>query len=156
MKPMENKKEMVVPTIENGTVIDHIPTTAVYQAIQLLGLENYNDEVLIGNNLSSKKYTRKAIIKVKNRFFTKDEISKIALIAPNATIVSIKNYEIAEKIQAEVPDQIEGFLKCMNPMCITNYEAITTKFDVVDKKNLKIRCHYCEKYTTKDNLHYTL
>ncbi len=42
---MENKKELVVPAIENGTVIDHIPTNAVYQVIHILGLEKYEDEV---------------------------------------------------------------------------------------------------------------
>ena len=52
---MENKKEMVVSAIENGTVIDHIPTNVVYKVISLLDLENYNDEVLIGNNLQSQK-----------------------------------------------------------------------------------------------------
>ena len=35
---MESKKEMVVSAIENGTVIDHIPTESVYQVIRILGL----------------------------------------------------------------------------------------------------------------------
>ncbi len=151
---MENKKEMVVPAIQNGTVIDHIPTAAVYQVIRLLGLEKYDDEVLIGNNLTSQKFGRKGIIKVKNRFFSKQEISMIALVAPMATIVNIKEYEVVEKIEAEIPNQIENIIKCMNPMCITNHEDIPTKFDVVDKENLKIKCHYCEKFTTKEGLHF--
>lgn len=151
---MENKKEMVVPAIQNGTVIDHIPTAAVYQVIRLLGLEKYEDEVLIGNNLTSQKFGRKGIVKVKNRFFTKQEISMIALVAPMATIVNIKEYEVVEKIEAEIPNQIENIIKCMNPMCITNHEDIPTKFDVVDKENLKIKCHYCEKFTTKEGLHF--
>lgn len=151
---MENKKEMVVPAIQNGTVIDHIPTAAVYQVIRLLGLEKYEDEVLIGNNLTSQKFGRKGIVKVKNRFFTKQEISMIALVAPMATIVNIKEYEVVEKIEAEIPNQIENIIKCMNPMCITNHEDIHTKFDVVDKENLKIKCHYCEKFTTKEGLHF--
>ncbi len=151
---MDTKKEMVVPAIQNGTVIDHIPTTAVYQVIHLLGLEKYEDEVLIGNNLSSKKHIRKGIIKVKNRHFSKEEISMIALVAPMATIVNIKNYEVVEKLDAEIPDHIDGIIKCMNPMCITNHEVIPTKFDVVDKENLKLKCHYCEKFTTKEGLHF--
>ena len=68
---MESKKELVVSAIENGTVIDHIPTQAVYQVIHILGLEEYKDEVLIGNYLQSNKLGRKGIIKIKNKIFNK-------------------------------------------------------------------------------------
>lgn len=150
---MEIKKEMVVPTIENGTVIDHIPTQSVYKVIRLLGLDKYHDMVLIGNYLTSKKYDYKGIIKVKNKFFTESEISKIALVAPYATIVTIKDYAVVNKVQAEIPDHIDhNIIKCMNPKCVTNFEAIETRFDVVDKENLKLKCHYCEKFTTKENI----
>ncbi len=149
---MEAKKELVVPAIENGTVIDHIPTDVVYKVIRLLGLENYNDEVLIGNYLHSNKFGRKGIVKIKNKFFDKNEINKIALVAPLASIITIKNYAIVEKIKAEIPDHIDHIIKCMNPKCITNFEQIDTKFDVVDKENLKLRCHYCEKFTTKETI----
>lgn len=151
---METKKELVVPAIENGTVIDHIPTGAVYMVINILGLESYEDEVLIGNNLESKKLGRKGIIKIKNKHFTKDETSKIALIAPQVTIIDIKDYKVVEKFATEVPDHIENFVKCANPKCITNFEAVPTKFDIVDKANLKLRCHYCEKFTTKATIHF--
>ncbi len=149
---MENKKEMVVPTIENGTVIDHIPTNSVYKVVRLLGLDRYEDMVLIGNYLTSKKYDNKGIIKVKNKFFTADEIDKIALIAPFASIATIKDYTVVNKIHAEIPDHINNIIKCMNPKCITNFEAIDTQFEVVDKENLKLKCHYCEKFTTKDGI----
>ena len=149
---MENKKELVVSAIENGTVIDHIPTNAVYQVIRILGLENYADEVLIGNFLTSEKYGRKGIIKVKNKKFDTNEINKIALVAPFASIITIENYEVVNKIQAEIPDHVDNIIKCMNPKCITNFEQIPTKFDVVDKENLKLKCHYCEKFTTKDTM----
>ena len=149
---MEAKKELVVSAIENGTVIDHIPTDVVYQVIRILGLENYNDEVLIGNYLHSKKFGRKGIVKIKNKFFDKDEVNKIALVAPMASIITIRNYAVVEKIKAEIPDHIDHIIKFMNPKCITNYEQITTRFDVVDKENLKLRCHYCEKFTTKDTM----
>ena len=120
--------------------------------IRILGLENYNDEVLIGNYLHSKKFGRKGIVKIKNKFFDKDEVNKIALVAPMASIITIRNYAVVEKIKAEIPDHIDHIIKCMNPKCITNYEQITTRFDVVDKENLKLRCHYCEKFTTKDTM----
>ena len=151
---MDTKKELVVPRIENGTVIDHIPTEAVYQVAHILGLEKYEDEVLIGNYLSSQKFIRKGIIKIKNKYFTKEELSKISLVAPMASIINIKNYEVIEKFATEIPDHIENFVKCANPKCITNAEAVPTKFDVVDKENLKLRCHYCEKFTTKETIRF--
>lgn len=149
---MENKKEMVVSAIENGTVIDHIPTESVYQVIRILGLERYKDEVLIGNYLSSGKLGRKGIVKIKNKHFTKEEISKIALVAPMATIIDIEGYKVEQKFNAEIPDHVENFVRCANPKCITNAEAVATRFDVVDKENLKLRCHYCEKFTTKETM----
>ncbi|MBR1792848.1 MAG: aspartate carbamoyltransferase regulatory subunit [Bacteroidales bacterium] len=151
---MDSKKELVVPRIENGTVIDHIPTNVVYQIAHILGLEKYNDEVLIGNYLTSQKFIRKGIIKVKNKFFSKEDLSKIALVAPMASIIIIKNYEVVEKHEAEIPDHIDNFVKCMNPRCVTNHEIIPTKFDVIDKENLKLRCHYCEKFVTKDTIRF--
>ena len=149
---MESKKELVVSAIENGTVIDHIPTDVVYQVIRILGLEQYNDEVLIGNYLYSGKFGRKGIIKIKNKFFDKNEVNKIALVAPMASIITIRNYEVVEKIKAEIPDHIDHIIKCMNPKCITNFEQIETQFDVIDKANLKLRCHYCEKFMTKETM----
>ena len=149
---METKKELVVPAIENGTVIDHIPPESVYQVVHILGLENYKDEVLIGTYLQSGKLGRKGIIKIKNKHFTKDEVSKVALVAPFVTVITIKDYQVIEKFATEIPDHIENFVKCANPKCITNFEDIPTRFDVVDKENLKLRCHYCEKYTTKETI----
>lgn len=149
------KKELVVSAIENGTVIDHIPSNAVYQVIRLLGLDKYEDEVLIGTNLASKKLLRKGIIKIKNRYFTTQEINKIALVAPAATLIKIENYEVIDKREVEIPDHIESFVKCMNPKCVTNNEVVPTRFNVVDKSELKLRCHYCEKITTKETLRFT-
>ena len=97
---MENKKEMVVSAIENGTVIDHIPTESVYQVIRILGLEKYKDEVLIGNYLNSQKLEKKGIVKIKNKHFSVDEVSKIALVAPMATIIDIENYKVVKKFNA--------------------------------------------------------
>ena len=149
---MDSKKELVVPRIENGTVIDHIPTTAVYKVIRILGLEKYQDQVLIGNYLNSEKLGKKGIIKINNKHFTKEDISKISLVAPFATIIDIKEFAVTGKFTTEIPDHIENFVKCANPKCITNFEQIPTKFDIVDKANLKLKCHYCEKFTTKDTL----
>lgn len=152
---MENKKEILVSAIQDGTVIDHIPTESVYQVIRILGLEKYKDEVLIGNYLNSGKLGKKGIVKIKNKHFNKEEVSKIALVAPFATIIDIADYKVVDKFRAEIPDHIENFVRCANPKCITNAEAVPTKFDIVDKENLKLRCHYCEKFTTKETMKFS-
>ncbi len=140
-----NNKELVVEKIANGTVIDHIQADRVFKVVSILGLDSYEDEVLIGTNLSSKKYGKKGILKIKNKYFTQEELDKIAIIAPTATIITIKDYEIKEKKSLEIPHQIHKIVKCINPNCITNVEEIDTQFEVVGKDPLSIQCHYCEK-----------
>ena len=71
-----NKKEMLVAAIQNGTVIDHIPSEKAYQVAQLLKLAQLDTPVTIGYNFRSKKLGRKGIIKVEDKFFTDDEISR--------------------------------------------------------------------------------
>jgi aspartate carbamoyltransferase regulatory subunit len=151
-KNNNNRKELVVSAIENGTVIDHIPVKNVFQVIRLLGLDACSEQVLFGTNLDSKKFGKKGIIKVNNTFFEKNDLNKIALVAPTATLIVIKDFQVVEKKQVEIPDQIEKVVKCVNPNCITNIENVPTKFNVVSKQDVKLRCHYCEKITDKRNM----
>ena len=152
MEKEDNRKELKVSAIENGSVIDHIPSKNVFQVIKILNLSEYQNQLLIGTNLDSSKMGKKGIIKVSNKFFKSDEINKIALVAPTATLIIIKNFEVVEKKKVEVPDYAENIVKCFNPNCITNNEEIITKFTVIDKKELKLRCHYCEKITARNNI----
>ncbi len=151
---MTTVKELKVSAIENGTVIDHIPPKSVFQVIKILHLEDTGDMVLFGTNLESKKYGKKGIVKVSNKFFKKHEINKIALVAPNATLIVIKEYKVTEKRVVQLPDTIEDIVKCFNPNCITNHEKVNTRFYVIDKKDVKLRCHYCEKITDKKNMNF--
>lgn len=49
----KNKKELAVAALENGIVIDHIPTDALFQVVDLLGLRTVTNNVTIGFNLDS-------------------------------------------------------------------------------------------------------
>lgn len=144
-----NNKELIVKKIENGTVIDHIPADKVYSVLKMLGLESLQDEILIGTNLESKKYGKKGIIKATNKFFEAEELNKLAIVAPTATVITIKNYEVTEKRKLEIPQQIHNMVKCINPNCISNVEEMETIFDVVSREPLTIQCHYCEKTMTE-------
>ena len=91
MEKTELRKELKVSAIENGTVIDHIPSQSVFQVIRILNLTNYHNQLLTGTNLDSNKMGKKGIIKVSNKFFESDEINKIALVAPSATLIIIRS-----------------------------------------------------------------
>jgi aspartate carbamoyltransferase regulatory subunit len=151
---MVQHKELKVSAIENGTVIDHIPSENLFKVITILGLDKISTQITFGANLDSKKLGHKAIIKVSEVFLEDFEINKISLVAPHARLSIIKNYEVVEKRDVMVPDTIVGIVKCFNPKCITNNEAVTTRFNVLNKKEVALRCHYCEKITTQDELRF--
>lgn len=140
-----NKNEMLVAAIENGTVIDHIPTEKTYQVVNLLKLEKLTTQVTIGYNYMSKKLNRKGIIKVADKFFTDEEISRLSVVAPNIVLNIIRGYEVVEKKTVTTPDDLTGIVKCNNPKCITNNEPMNTLFHVTDKEHGTLKCHYCEK-----------
>jgi aspartate carbamoyltransferase regulatory subunit len=145
-------KQLSVSAIQNGTVIDHIPARHLFKVIQILGLNKIEQQITFGTNLESKKLGKKAIIKISEKFFADDDINRIALVAPDAKLNIIRDYEVVEKKVVEVPDTIVGIARCMNPKCITNFEPVTTRFRVVSKKNVSFKCHYCEKITNQENL----
>ena len=137
-----NKKERLVAAIEHGTVIDHIPADKTYQVASLLGLFNLKTPVTIGFNYPSQKVGNKGIIKVSNKFFTDDEISRLSVVAPKVILNIIRDYEVVEKKTVETPGEIRGIVKCNNPKCIANNEPMSTHFHVA---NGILTCHYCEK-----------
>ncbi len=152
MCKMTLKKELLVAALENGTVIDHIPSEHLFEVVSLLGLENASNSITIGYNLESKKLGKKGIIKISDRYFHKEEIDRIALVAPNVILSMIRNYHVCEKICVELPDELVEIAKCPNPKCITNNEPMKTHFKVVNKEEGVVKCLYCERVFEKENL----
>lgn len=149
---MNEKKELQVAALENGTVIDHIPSDKLFTVVSLLNLQNTEANLTIGNNLVSKKLGKKGIIKIANRFFSDDEINRLAVVAPNIVLNVIRNYQVVEKRKAELPHVLKGIVKCNNPQCISSNEPMLTHFIVVDKNPGTLKCHYCEKEQSLDNI----
>ncbi|WP_457754256.1 aspartate carbamoyltransferase regulatory subunit [Thermococcus sp.] len=138
--------ELKVSAIKEGTVIDHIPAGKGLKVIEILNLDTLNGgTVLLAMNVHSKKLGRKDIVKVEGKYLSEEEVNKIALIAPTATVNIIRDYKVAEKFNVEVPEKISGILRCANPNCISNHEYVVPKFYVISKEPLKVRCHYCER-----------
>ena len=141
-----NRKELVVSALEIGTVLDHIPAENVYKALRILNLKGIEYQITIGINLNSKQHGKKGIIKIADKFFEDNELNRLALLAPEATVNVIRDFKVVEKKKVELPKEIFGIAKCRNPKCVTNHQPITTRFTVNVKGNeTSLLCHYCEK-----------
>ena len=150
---LENKKrELQVAALENGTAIDHIPPEQLFKVAHLIGLSSMNNRITFGNNLESKKMGRKGMIKIADKFFEEEEINRIALIAPNVILNIIRDYEVVEKKYIKLPEELVGIVKCNNPKCITNNEPMNSHFYVTDKESGTVKCRYCERKISKENI----
>ncbi|RLF26110.1 MAG: aspartate carbamoyltransferase regulatory subunit [Thermoplasmata archaeon] len=140
-------KELKIQPIKNGTVIDHITPGNALKVLKILKIpENASDSIVSAVMNVESKRGRKDIVKIENRELKASEVDKIALIAPNATINIIRDYEVAEKHRVVVPDEIVGIVKCANPNCISNSkEPIQPRFIVKSREPLRIKCFYCER-----------
>jgi aspartate carbamoyltransferase regulatory subunit len=140
------KRTLRVSKIKDGTVIDHITRGHALNVIKILGIDGRGDGVVtIAMNVPSQKLGVKDIVKVEGRELNPEEVDKIALIAPHATINIIRNYRVVEKQRVKLPSIIYGIVKCANPTCISNSETEPVKsiFYVEGEEPLKLRCHYC-------------
>ncbi len=145
-------KELKISAIREGTVIDHVPAKQSMKVVEILNLDNHRDVLSIATNLRSKKVGKKGMLKIGGKSLTKKEFDKIALIAPKATISIIKNYKVVDKQIVDVPDELDNIAVCINPNCITNHGSVRTRFKVVNKKPIKIRCEYCERFMSQQEI----
>ena len=146
MKKIERK----VPAIKDGSVIDHIPSRDTFRIMRILDPQEFLHLISVTLNLDSKKMGKKGVIKIDNRFLTKKEVNKIAILAPNATVSIIKNYKIEKKIKVKIPTELVDVINCSNPSCVTNKEKVSTNFKVMREDPLEVKCLYCERVYGKD------
>ncbi|MDR4507952.1 MAG: aspartate carbamoyltransferase regulatory subunit [Candidatus Brocadiaceae bacterium] len=138
-------KNMDVSAIKDGSVIDHIDSKSTLKVAEILNIQQEEQVVLVGMNLISKCLGKKGIIKIGGKSIAQKEVNKIALIAPNASVNIIKDYEVVQKFKVKVPDVLEGIVKCFNPNCVSNHYAVHAKQHVINKNPIKLKCHYCER-----------
>jgi len=146
------KKEVSISALKDGTVIDHIPSNATFKVIDILDLKGIRGIISAATNLKSEKMGKKGIIKISGKYLTQDEVNKIAIIAPDASVNIIENYDLKKKLQVSIPDEIHKIIKCSNPNCITNVEKVPGKFDVLKKDPVKVKCLYCERDMNKEDI----
>ena len=109
---------MIIDSIQNGIVIDHITAGKAMELYNILGLDKLECTVAILKNVTSGKLGRKDII---------------------------RDGALAEKRTLKLPERIRGVLKCKNPRCITSVEQeLTQEFVLTDPEKRVYRCRYCE------------
>lgn len=139
-------QELKVQPIRNGTVIDHISAGRAITVLRILGMPRpgWTSTITAAMNVPSSR-GRKDILKIEDRELDANEVNKISLIAPNATINIVREYEVIRKDRVELPEKVSGLVKCPNQNCVTNHEPIKTQFLVVDREPLRLRCGYCDR-----------
>jgi len=141
-------KEIKVAPIKNGTVIDHISCGMALKVLKVLGIsdDDVDSTVSVLMHVPSKKMGWKDIVKVEDKELAPIEVDKISLVAPEASINIIRNYEVVGKMKVSLPDVATGILKCGNPNCVTNAnEPIQTEFTLKSKNPIVLRCKYCDR-----------
>jgi aspartate carbamoyltransferase regulatory subunit len=143
---MSDNNKLRVTKIKNGTVIDHIRGGYALDVVRILGITGKEKRVMtIAINVPSKRFRVKDIVKIEGKALSPQEVNRIALIAPHASINIIHDYTVVEKVEVTLPSAIEGIIKCVNPCCISNSqeEPVFSKFYVKSEEPLLLKCHYC-------------
>ena len=148
------EEELHIRKIMKGTVIDHINVGYALSVLRILGLTGKENNIVgVAMNVPSKKLGRKDIVKVEDRELDAEEVDKIALIAPKATINIIRDYKVVEKQKAKLPHIVRGIIKCDNPICISNSsEPIQPTLFMEEEDPLRLRCYYCNRIMDKDSI----
>jgi len=143
----ETEMKLRVTPIGNGTVIDHIPPGQALNVLKILGIDRTTEATIsVLMNVSSRRSGKKDIVKVEDRELKEEEVNKIPLIAPGATINIIRDRRVVEKYTVDMPDLIVGVVRCPNPSCISNTsEPIKSQILVKSKNPVVLRCVYCEQ-----------
>lgn len=139
------KGQLRVNAIKNGSVIDHIPVEHLFKVVCLLHLDSLDVPITIGQNLRSKRIGQKGIIKVEDKFFSEEELNRLALVSSEIVINVIREYEVVEKKHVTLPDDICGLVRCPNPKCITNNEPMKSAFRLLDREQEIMQCEYCTR-----------
>ena len=135
---------MLVDSIENGIVIDHLTAGLGLKVLSALGVATRGDTVALIMNASSKKYGKKDLVKIMNKVDV--DLAILGLIDPRATVNIIENGEIVKKIVLTLPERVVNVVKCKNPRCVTTVEPNAPQVFVLENpETSEYRCEYCDE-----------
>tara|TARA_B100000085_G_scaffold156068_1_gene141736 strand:- start:1966 stop:2433 length:468 start_codon:yes stop_codon:yes gene_type:complete len=144
-----------VTAIRNGTVIDHIPAGYALQVIRMLRMDmNISTPVSLVMNVPSDKIGRKDVLKIEDRELNQEELDRLAIIAPAASIAIIRNHVVSGKLKVELSGELINIASCSFSNCITkaDREPLPQRMKVVNQEPLEIRCYYCGKGQSLEEL----
>ena len=142
---------MIIGTIVDGIVIDHIPAGRGMDLYKELGLDKLECEVAVIKNASSGKYGKKDILKINEVIDLNYDM--LGYIDPHITVNIIRGGERMEKIHPHLPETIVGVIRCKNPRCITMTEHyVPQTFVLADREKATYRCEYCDAFYGAGNL----
>ena len=134
---------MNIDAIQNGVVIDHITAGNGMRLYSLLGLDSLDVSVAIIKNVVSRKMGKKDIIKIDADIPVDFQV--IGYVDPGATLNIIRDGQLVEKRDVELPDTLTDVIFCKNPRCITSTEQeLRHIFRLTDREKRVYRCIYCE------------
>ena len=134
---------MIIDSIKNGIVIDHISAGKGMELYNILGLGEKDCTVALLKNVVSTKHGRKDIIKIDGVMELDWDL--VGFVDPNITVNIIRDGEQVEKRQLKLPETITGVIRCKNPRCITSIEQeLQQVFKLTDREKRVYRCLYCE------------
>ena len=140
---MKEVAEMIIDSIKNGIVIDHITAGKGMELYNILGLGDRDCTVALLQNVVSTKFGRKDIIKIDGVMELDWDL--VGFVDPNITVNIIRDGEQVEKRQLKLPETITGVIRCKNPRCITSVEQeLQQVFKLTDREKRIYRCMYCE------------
>ena len=156
---MDDRRTLLIPKIEDGIVIDHIPAGLGTPLLELLRkYSELKEEVFsVGLNYNSDRLGRKDMVKIGVRELPERALQEISIIAPGVSIKRITDYEVDKRYTLNMPDSIVDLVKCKNPNCITNSERkLETRFTCIQREQALYRCGHCERVFELDKLERTL
>ena len=134
---------MIVNPIENGVVLDHITAGKAMDIYKVLRLDKLGCTVAVIVNAPSKKMGRKDVLKIYDVIDLNFDV--LGYLDPGITVSIIANGAVVRRISLDLPEQVEGVLRCKNPRCITSCEQeLPHVFKLTDRKKKVYRCIYCE------------
>ena len=148
MQEKNKKDSIVIGTLAEGFVLDHIQAGMAMTVYQLLDLGALDCTVAIIKNASSVKMGRKDIIKVAYPIEKLPEnfLSVLGFIDNRITLDIIRENKIVEKKKLSLPTEVRNVIRCKNPRCITSVEhSLDQSFILTEPETRVYRCRYCEQ-----------
>ena len=134
---------MIIGSIQNGIVIDHIPAGKAMHIYNYLHLDRLDSEVAIIKNASSGKLGKKDILKIGE--IIDIDLDLLGFIDPHITVNIIRDGKRSQKFHPELPETLNGVLRCKNPRCISSVEQeLPQVFRLADREHGIYRCTYCD------------